>query len=70
MNGTVPSPCVNVCRMRADTALCEGCGRTIEEIAAWGAADDEQRLTILAAVQARRRLSEGQGLKGEADGPE
>jgi uncharacterized protein len=68
MSSTVPSPCVNVCRMGADTDLCEGCWRTIEEIAAWGRADDTQRLTILAEIQLRRGRFKGQGLNGETDG--
>jgi uncharacterized protein len=34
----VPSPCISVCRMQATAgqALCEGCYRTIDEIARWG----------------------------------
>jgi len=51
----VPSPCINVCRMDADTGLCAGCFRTLDEIAAWARASDAGRLGILAAV-ARRRL--------------
>ncbi|MBC7610816.1 MAG: DUF1289 domain-containing protein [Polaromonas sp.] len=31
----VPSPCVSVCRISADTGLCEGCFRTLVEISAW-----------------------------------
>jgi glyoxylase-like metal-dependent hydrolase (beta-lactamase superfamily II) len=36
----VPSPCINICRMVPATGLCEGCMRTIDEIVAWGRADD------------------------------
>lgn len=36
----VPSPCVSVCRMDAATGLCEGCFRTLDEIAAWSTLDD------------------------------
>lgn len=40
----VPSPCRNVCRMDAASGYCEGCLRTIEEIAGWsGMADDDKR---------------------------
>ena len=39
----VPSPCNNVCRIDAATGWCEGCLRTIEEIAAWGGLDDAGR---------------------------
>lgn len=31
----VPSPCVSVCCMQPDTGLCQGCLRSIDEIAAW-----------------------------------
>ncbi|MFN3986686.1 MAG: DUF1289 domain-containing protein [Rhodocyclaceae bacterium] len=50
----VTSPCINVCRMNPATGLCEGCLRTLDEIRAWGASDDDGRLRILAAVSARR----------------
>jgi|JI10StandDraft_1071094.scaffolds.fasta_scaffold389152_3 predicted Fe-S protein YdhL (DUF1289 family) len=36
----VPSPCVNVCRMAPTTGWCEGCFRTLEEIAGWGRQSD------------------------------
>ncbi len=39
----VPSPCISVCRMSESTGLCEGCLRTIDEIAAWSLLDDAQR---------------------------
>lgn len=50
----VPSPCINVCRMDPVSGLCEGCQRTLDEIAAWGKASDEQRQAILAHVARRR----------------
>ena len=51
---SVSSPCINVCRMCPDTGWCEGCQRTIAEIAAWSRASDDERRRILAAVAARR----------------
>lgn len=54
----VPSPCINVCKMDADTGLCAGCFRTLDEIAAWSSAGDETRLDILDKVAQRRRDSE------------
>ncbi len=51
----VPSPCIDVCRMDATTTLCQGCLRTLDEIAAWSRADDAARLVILAAVARRRQ---------------
>ena len=49
----VKSPCINVCTL--DPAnVCQGCGRHIDEIAAWGSASSELKLRIVDA--ARRRL--------------
>jgi len=42
----VPSPCISVCRMDAATGLCEGCFRTLEEIAAWGMASEDERRAV------------------------
>ena len=44
--GAVPSPCISVCRVDAGTGLCEGCFRTLEEIAGWGMATDEEKRRV------------------------
>jgi predicted Fe-S protein YdhL (DUF1289 family) len=42
------------------SGLCAGCLRTLDEIAAWAAASEEQQRRILAAVAQRRaRLAVG-----------
>ncbi len=51
----VPSPCVNVCRMNERTGLCEGCARTIDEIAVWSVLDDDGKRAVWAAIAERRR---------------
>jgi predicted Fe-S protein YdhL (DUF1289 family) len=35
------------------TGLCEGCLRTIDEIVAWGRADDAYKRTVWAAIRRR-----------------
>lgn len=45
----VPSPCVNICRM-SRAGVCEGCGRTLGEIAEWSLATDDRRREILARL--------------------
>jgi predicted Fe-S protein YdhL (DUF1289 family) len=50
----VPSPCIGTCRMVPETGLCEGCQRTIDEIAGWRAADDDARRAIWQAIRQRR----------------
>ena len=50
----LPSPCVNVCRMHASSGWCEGCARTLEEIAAWGSLPDEAKLRVWRLLPERR----------------
>ena len=50
----VASPCIQVCRMDERSGLCEGCLRTLDEIAAWGALSDALRREVLTLVAARR----------------
>ena len=52
----VASPCNNVCRMNLETELCEGCSRTLDEIAAWSAMNDAEKRAVLAQLPARRTL--------------
>jgi predicted Fe-S protein YdhL (DUF1289 family) len=51
----VASPCVDVCRMNPETGFCDGCFRTIDEIAAWAASDDDDKRAVLARVESRRQ---------------
>jgi predicted Fe-S protein YdhL (DUF1289 family) len=40
----VPSPCISVCRINADSGMCEGCFRTLGEISGWArSGPDAQR---------------------------
>jgi uncharacterized protein len=49
----VPSPCVSICRMDPRTQWCEGCFRTLEEIAGWAGMDDEGKREVWRMIQAR-----------------
>ncbi|MDR5818949.1 DUF1289 domain-containing protein [Caballeronia sp. LZ043] len=51
----VASPCVDVCRMNPETGFCEGCLRTIDEIAAWASCGDSEKRAVLARVESRRQ---------------
>ena len=50
----VPSPCIKICRIDPDRGVCEGCLRTLDEIAAWYRVSDQTRRAILAACESRR----------------
>jgi predicted Fe-S protein YdhL (DUF1289 family) len=52
--GTVPSPCISVCRMDEKSGLCEGCQRTIDEIVRWGAAPDTYKRAVWVDIHLRR----------------
>jgi predicted Fe-S protein YdhL (DUF1289 family) len=49
----LPSPCVSVCRMDAASGLCEGCLRTLDEIAAWGMMDNAGKRAVWAKIEER-----------------
>lgn len=51
---SVASPCVSVCRMSAVTGYCEGCWRTVDEIAAWSRLDAASKRALLAQLEDRR----------------
>lgn len=48
------SPCVGVCVIDESTGLCEGCLRTLDEVARWGASSPDERREILQRVARRR----------------
>lgn len=51
--GMPASPCINICRMSEASGLCEGCLRTIDEIAAWSTLDDDAKRAVWNAIEAR-----------------
>ncbi len=57
--GPVPSPCISVCRIEPASGLCEGCLRTLDEIARWGSMDNEARHEVWRAIHARRASRPG-----------
>lgn len=50
---SIPSPCVQVCQVEND--ICQGCGRSIEEIRCWIIMTADEKNTCLA--QSKERLS-------------
>jgi predicted Fe-S protein YdhL (DUF1289 family) len=52
--GPAPSPCISLCQMDAETGLCVGCQRTMDEIVAWGTASDDERRAVWREIDRRR----------------
>ncbi|MGH8457646.1 MAG: DUF1289 domain-containing protein [Stenotrophobium sp.] len=51
----IASPCIQVCRLDA-AQVCEGCGRSLAEIAEWPQATDARKLRILEFSQLRLQI--------------
>lgn len=51
---SIASPCINICRMNATTGLCEGCFRSLDEIARWSRSEEAEKRRILELVVQRR----------------
>ncbi len=47
------TPCIRICVIDPATRLCEGCGRTLEEIASWGSYTAEERRRIMVELPLR-----------------
>jgi uncharacterized protein len=43
----IESPCIKVCMVHPETRLCTGCGRSVDEIAAWSRLTPEARRAII-----------------------
>jgi len=65
----VPSPCIDVCRIDPRTGWCEGCLRTLDEIAAWGALDDTGKRAVWTKLAERRRVVEAECIPPNAQEP-
>ena len=50
------SPCIKLCVIDRLTGLCEGCGRTLQEVMQWGAMNEADRITIMAQLPERNAL--------------
>lgn len=52
--GKAPSPCINICKMNPQTGLCEGCLRTIDEIARWSTATEAYKRAVWGEIKRRQ----------------
>jgi predicted Fe-S protein YdhL (DUF1289 family) len=49
----IETPCLKVCALEPGSGLCRGCGRTVDEIARWGAMSGSERRRIMALLPDR-----------------
>ena len=49
----IETPCIKICTLEARSGLCLGCGRTVDEIAAWSGMSAAERRRIMGELAAR-----------------
>jgi predicted Fe-S protein YdhL (DUF1289 family) len=52
-NGLIETPCLKICALEPGSMLCRGCGRTVTEIAGWGAMSVSERRRVMALLPDR-----------------
>ncbi|NYH16837.1 DUF1289 domain-containing protein [Paraburkholderia bryophila] len=57
---TIPSPCVDVCRLDGATGFCIGCLRTRDEIREWKTMTDDLRVQVIAQKTHREVTAKAQ----------
>ena len=67
-NHQVASPCIDICNISNDTGLCEGCFRTLDEIALWSQMDNVAKREVWSritqrAAQSKPSSSDPQGIE-------
>jgi uncharacterized protein len=50
------SPCIKVCVIDPSTGFCEGCARTLKEIAQWGSYAPHVRQRVMGELDGRKAL--------------
>jgi uncharacterized protein len=48
----IETPCIKVCVLDP-AGFCQGCGRSLDEIARWGSMSDAQRRSIMVELKGR-----------------
>lgn len=66
----ISSPCIKACMLDPVSKLCQGCGRSMAEIASWGSLSEAERLAIMARLRERlARCSARSDQTSGAEGP-
>lgn len=55
-SSAISSPCIKACMLDPVSKLCEGCGRSLAEIARWGSLSEAERLAIMVTLRKRQAV--------------
>ncbi|MFI5410423.1 DUF1289 domain-containing protein [Kaistia sp. UC242_56] len=47
------SPCISLCVLDPESELCEGCGRSLDEISQWSGMTEDQRRAVIKRLPER-----------------
>ena len=53
----ISTPCISYCWTDPDHGLCEGCGRTRDEIGQWCFITEDERLAVMAELKDRLSIA-------------
>lgn len=57
------TPCVAICKMDPSREVCQGCGRTREQIRMWTKYTDEERMDIMKSLGYGERMGRDEKLR-------
>ncbi|NYS78372.1 MULTISPECIES: DUF1289 domain-containing protein [Halomonadaceae] len=52
------SPCVQICQIEPSSSLCNGCGRTLDEISVWGAMTEAEKAPVWERLESEGYVSD------------
>jgi uncharacterized protein len=53
----IPSPCISICSIDADSGWCDGCLRTLGEISAWSRLNSDAKRGVWKIIEQRAAVS-------------
>lgn len=53
--GPVPSPCISICKIDPQHAICIACYRSLDEIAAWSRINDDTKRAVWKQIHLRKK---------------
>ena len=62
----VASPCISICTINSDSGLCDGCFRTLDEIAVWSQMDNGAKREVWSAIALRSAQAKAQAAQSTA----
>lgn len=65
----ISSPCIKACMLDPVSKHCEGCGRSLAEIARWGSMSEAERLAIMARLRERPAATYAQDQASASERP-